>query len=169
MTKSTKSNGLIVDANILIDYAKSGPSILLLVSKYIQQLYVPLPILHEVKDLSRSDIEKLGIDVVEPSLTQLINANELRQTKPTLSGQDAICLVMAEDNEWICLTNDKPLRSLCYERNIDCLWGLEIMIQLVSMEKLTVEEAYRTALDIQSKNKYIKAETVERFKKKLRR
>ena len=100
MTKTVTQQGLISDANVLIDYKQSAPAILQLVSKHIQQLYVALPILQEVRDLSTEHVEKLGIEVVEPSLEQLVEASELRRIRPALSGTDTLCLVMARDPKW---------------------------------------------------------------------
>ena len=167
MTETRAKRGTICDANVLIDYAISAPNIIKLTSKYIRQLYIALPTLHEVRQITIENAQKLGIELIEPTLTQIIEANELKQEKPTLSGQDAICFVLAKDNGSVCLTNDKPLRDHCLANKITCLWGFEIMLRLVSCGKLTVEKAYKTAQDIQAKNKYIKAETVAKFKKKL--
>ena len=168
MTDKVKKMGIISDANVLIDYAKSAPNVLRLVSRYIQKLYVALPVLREVDQLDITDIEKFGIEVVEPTFAQIIEAAQIRQDKQSLSGQDVICFVMARDNHWRCLTNDKPLRSICSAHKISCIWGLEIMLSLVSVEKLPAEKAYKIAQDIQSKNHYIKSKTVEAFRKKLR-
>ena len=167
MTKAVTQQGLISDANVLIDYKQSAPGILQLVSKHIQQLYVALPILQEVRDLSADQVEKLDIEVVEPSLDQLVEASELRLIKPGLSGTDALCFVMARDSKWTCLTNDKALRRYCTSCKVECMWGLEVMILLVTSGQITAARAYTLAQDIQSKNKYIKDETVERFRRTL--
>jgi len=74
---------------------------------------------------------------------------------------------MARDNKWICLTNDKPLRKICSDRNVKCIWGLEIMLSLVSDGKLSSEKAYQIAQDIKSKGGYIKSKTVDDFRRKL--
>jgi len=113
MTKMLTQQGLISDANVLIDYAKSAPEILRLVSQHIRQLYVATPILAEVHDLSTEQVTDLGIEIVEPSPEQLTEANERRFTETTISGIDALCYVMARDHQWICLTNDKALRNYC--------------------------------------------------------
>jgi rRNA-processing protein FCF1 len=167
MTRMVSQQGLISDANVLIDYAKSTPSVLRLISQHLQQLYVASPVLAEVHDFSAEQIVKLGIKIVEPSLEQLAEAGELRQTKKSISGLDALCFVMARDHRWICLTNDKALRNHCTSSQVTCLWGLEIMIQLVRTGQITATRAYSIACNIQSKNRYIKDETIERFREKL--
>ncbi|MFC1762987.1 hypothetical protein ACFL6U_13020 [Planctomycetota bacterium] len=159
--------GLISDANVLIDYAKSAPSILGLISQHLQQLYVASPILEEVHDLSVEEVVALGIEIVEPSLEQLAEAAQLRQAKKSISGLDALCFIMARDQSWICLTNDKALRNHCASSEITCLWGLEIMIQLAETGQITATKAYSIARSIQSKNRYIKDKTIEQLRKKL--
>ncbi len=167
MTRMVIQKGLISDANVLIDYAKSAPGTLHLISQHLQQVYVASPILAEVHDLTTKQVIALGIKIVEPSLEQLAEAAELRQAKKSISGLDALCFVMARDHEWICLTNDKALRNHCTSCQVTCLWGLEIMIQLVKAGQMTAARAHATARSIQAKNKYIKDETIERLRKKL--
>ena len=167
MTGLVKQAGIISDANVLIDYAKSAPNILQLINTHIRKLYVPLPVLKEVDQLNESDIEKLGIEIIEPTLAQLIEAGQIRQNKPSVSGQDAICFVMARDNNWACLTNDKALRKYCDDCKVNCLWGIGIMHHLVKDRKLTPEKALKIAQDIQSKNKYIAPAVIKRFQKQL--
>ena len=48
MTQTAAKGGIISDASVLIDYAKSAPNILKLASAHIEQLYVALPVLKEV-------------------------------------------------------------------------------------------------------------------------
>jgi rRNA-processing protein FCF1 len=167
VTERITQPGILSDANVLIDYAVSAPEVIGLVSRHVQKLYIAVPVVREIDQLSQDDIEKLGVEIIEPTLQQLARAAKIRQGNPSLSGQDAICFVLAKDNNWACLTNDKPLRKICYDNKIICIWGLEVMLKLVLAQKLTPQKAYKIACDIQSKNHYIKVETVERFKKRI--
>jgi rRNA-processing protein FCF1 len=167
MTEKMIQSGIISDVDVLIDYAQSAPNILKLISKHVRKLHVADQVLREVAQLDEAGSSKLGIEVIEPTLAQIIEANEVRQNKPTLSGPDAICFVMARDNDWACLTNDKSLRRFCLDNKVNCIWGIEIMLHLVSLEKLHAEKAYRIACDIQAKNKHIKSETIDDFRNKL--
>ena len=113
MTEKIIQSGIISDADVLIDYAQSAPNILKLTSKHAGKLHVAVQVLREVTQLEEADAGKLGIEVIEPTLAQVIDANEVRQNRPALSGPDAICFIMARDNGWACLTNDKSLRRFC--------------------------------------------------------
>ena len=167
MTEKIVQSGIISDADVLIDYVQSTPNVLKLISRHVGKLHVATPVLREVSQLDETNAGKLGIEVIEPTLAQIVEANQLRQDKPALSGPDAICFIMARDNGWACLTNDKPLRRFCQDNNVRCIWGIEIMLHLVSSKKLASERAYRTACDIQAKNKHIKSKTIEDFKNNL--
>lgn len=167
MTAKITQSGIISDADVLIDYAKSAPDVLSLVSTYVRKLYVTSPVLREVDQLSTTTAEALKIDLIEPTLTQLVDAAAIRQQNPALSGQDALCFILARDNGWACLTNDKALRKYCSSNHIACLWGLEILRHVVATGRLTPQEAFRIAQDFQSKNRYIHPNIVSKFKKQL--
>lgn len=167
MTEKATQSGLISDADVLIDYVQSAPNVLKLISNHAGKLHVAAPVLREVSQLDETNAGKLDIEVVEPTLAQVIEANEIKQKKPALSGPDALCFVMTRDNDWACLTNDKSLRRFCIDNYVNCIWGIEIMLHLVSLDKLSAERAYRIARDIQAKNKHIKSETIEDFREKL--
>lgn len=167
MTAKFAQSGIICDANVLIDYSKSAPTVLELISKHVCKLHVALPVLREVDQLSTTTTEALKIDLIEPTLTQLVDAAAIRQQNPALSGQDALCFILARDNGWVCLTNDKALRKYCSSNHIACLWGLEILHHVVATGRLTPQEAFRIVQDIQSKNRYIHPNIVSKFKKQL--
>ena len=69
---------LVADANVLIDYAKTDPSILTLHVKHFGPIFVPSVILDEVEQLTTSDCETLGLTIVEESLEILLAATEQR-------------------------------------------------------------------------------------------
>lgn len=167
MTESIKQAGIISDADVLIDYAKSAPHVLGLINTHVKKLYVALSVAKEVDQLSLADIEKLGIGIITPTLAQLIEADQIRKARPSISGRDAISFVLARDNSWACMTNDKALRAYCHDNKITCLWGIGMMRHLVAAKKLTPQKALQIAEDIQSKNKRITSEIIKRLKKQL--
>jgi hypothetical protein len=56
---------LVADANVLIDYAKTDPSILAIHVRHLGPIYVPSVILDEVDQLDVADCERLGLTVIE--------------------------------------------------------------------------------------------------------
>ena len=156
---------LIVDANVLIDYSKSDLSILTLVTKHIGPVYVPSVVLDEVDELSAQDCEDIGLTLVEEDIEILLAAGEVRGG---LSFEDHVCLLLAEENRWTCVSNDKPLHKACVSEGVPVLWGLRLMVDLVDGAQLEKSDALEVAQAIQLSNpRHITPEIIEEFKRKI--
>lgn len=125
---------------------------------------MPVPVLKEVKDASRSELEKLGIIIFEPTLDQVTQA---AQQPFGLSFQDQLCLLIAKENHWVCATNDKQLRIQCEAGSVEVIWGLDIMLILNKQGFLERAEATKTAEKIAEINRYIGKEIIRQFIGKL--
>lgn len=156
--------GLVADANILIDYYKSDKGILPILSRQVATLYIPSPVLDEVQQLSEKEAFDLGIVVVEPDLDLLFKAQ--MGDGPT-SFQDRLCLVLARQEGWGILTNDKALRKACEDQGISCVWGLEAMAILVEEKYITSGRAMATAKKISQINPFITSDILTRFQDRL--
>lgn len=99
---------LVVDANVLIDYAEADESVLALVVRHIGPVFVPRDVLDEVDQFDEDTCTRLGLQIAEGSLEQLLEAGA---GGGGLSFQDWMCLILARDNGWVCVTNDGRLRS----------------------------------------------------------
>jgi len=157
---------VICDANILIDYAKVNKKIIGLIARDLYEVWVPLPVWIEVKDLSDEDAETLGINIIEPSLAQTYEVAEM--FGGGLSAEDNMCFIMARDEKAVCATNEKPLRKKCAAHDIEILWGLELMLQLCRMGKLRVDVAEKTAEQIVATNRRITEKILKEFVAKLK-
>lgn len=156
---------LIVDANVLIDYAKSDLSVLTLVTNHIGPIHVPSVVLAEVDQLSENECESLGLIVLEEPVEILLAAGEKRGA---LSFEDHVCLLLAKENEWTCVSNDKPLHKACNKEDVTVKWGLRLMIELVEMELLDKDSALEVAQAIHGSNpKHITSEIIEEFRVKI--
>jgi rRNA-processing protein FCF1 len=144
-----KRQALLMDANVLIDYQKSDISILGLVSHHVGEVHVLTPILDEVDGLDAADCERLGLKAIEPDLAHVIGASA---RKGRLSFRDRLCLVVASDRGFVCVTNDKALRKACDEIGVPTLWGLEIMTALVRGRAMVAADAINTAERIHLSN-----------------
>jgi rRNA-processing protein FCF1 len=161
---STKA-WFIADANVLIDYAKTTPGILALVAKHVGPVYVAADVLEEVEQLNEAQCQAIGLKVVDGNLAQLTEAS---QRGGPLSFEDKLCLVLARDNGWSCLSNDGPLREACKAQGVPVIWGLEIMLALVEVKQLTATSAIQTAQAIHAVNPlYITAKVLGAFQKKV--
>ena len=69
---------LLLDANVLIDYAKTDPRALARVVQALGPVFVATPVLDEVQQLTEDDARALGITLVEPETELLIAAAQVR-------------------------------------------------------------------------------------------
>lgn len=155
----------IADANVLIDYAETSPAILGLVAQHLGPVYVAAEVLEEVELLDVEQCQAIGLRLVEGNLAQLTEAS---QRGGPLSFEDKLCLVLARDNGWTCLSNDGPLREACKAQGVSVVWGLEIMLALVEGKHLTAAAAIQTAQAIHTVNPiFITARVLAAFQKKV--
>lgn len=161
-----KKHFLILDANILIDFYKCDRTIIKLICNYVGQIYLATPVLYEINEIDESDCIELGIILVEPELEQVMLASE---KKGPLSFQDKLCLILAKEHGWACVTNDKPLRQKCELEGVPLIWGIELLCILVESGGLPVKHAKDIILGIKKLNpKYITDDIVENAFKRLR-
>lgn len=157
---------LVVDANVLIDYRAADLTVLQLASRHIGTVHIPRQVLWEVPRVDADECARLDLKIVDESLEQLLEAG---QQRGRLSFNDRICLILARDASWACVTNDKALRRACEELSVPVLWGLELMIQLVVSHHLAADAAVIIAKAIRESNpRHISKEILERFSHRLR-
>ena len=115
----TRQRLFLLDACVLIDFQRTDPSVIRLVVDHVADVYVATTVLAEVKDFDESEAISLGIQLVEPTL-------ELAQEAAThaggLSFQDRVCLLLARENGWTCVSNDRHLRKACTRDGVEILW-----------------------------------------------
>jgi len=149
----------IFDANVLIDYMDADEDIIREVVKYWGKVYVPTRILHEVKKLDVAHAEDLGLTIIEtPLVLEIIRG---------LSGPDRACLHFVLAEGWTCIANDTLLRRECTRRGGKVIWGLEMLIKLVSSSQITSARALGIAEKIAEVNPEITCEIVKAFMEKL--
>lgn len=157
---------LLMDANVLIDFCDSDRTVIALISKHIGRVHVPLPILiEEIEQFNDTDWTELGIVGVEPSLEI---AAQAAQRRAGLSFHDHLCLLLARDNGWTCVTNDGRLRRECAAEGIATLWGLEVVALLVGDAVLAASAAEAIGRAIQAANpKFITVQILDRFLRRI--
>ncbi len=157
---------LVVDANVLIDYANTDASILTLTARHLGPVHVPTAVLEVVDQVDAAECERLGLVVCEANLDQIIEAGAERGR---LAFDDRICLILARDNTWACITNDRALRAACAAAGIPTLWGLAVMLDLVAEGVLATAGAIDVARAIQESNpRFVTTAVVSAFEKRLR-
>jgi len=149
----------ICDANVLIDYVAVDEDVIRELIKYWGTVYVPTRILHEVRKLPLERAKDLGLTVIETPLTL--------PSAPGLSGPDRACLHFVISEGWTCIANDTLLRRECKRQGGTVVWGLEMLLKLVSVEQITSARALGVAERIGAINPEITEAILLNFKEKL--
>lgn len=101
---------------------------------------------------------------MEPSLEQIM----ISTTKRGRLFQDHLCLTLAKEYGWTCVTNDMPLRRECESEGVTLIWGIELICILVESGGLPVKHSRGIILQIQQNNpKYITNDIVKRAFERL--
>src|SRR4051812_3763641 len=106
---------LLVDACVLIDFAKADTAVISLASRYVGEVYVATPVFQEVRDVDPAMAASLGIKLFEPSFDTVAAAAIARGR---LSFQDRLCVLIAKQQGWTCVSNDKQLRTACEAESV---------------------------------------------------
>lgn len=146
----------ICDANVLIDYTDSDEDIIRELVRYWGKVYVPDRVLSEVKRLSQSRAEALGLTIIETPLVLPLASG--------LSGPDRACLNFVISEGWVCIANDKALRKECQRSGGKVVWGLEMLAKLAEAQQITKARAIDIATKIQKINPEISQALLAEFK-----
>jgi rRNA-processing protein FCF1 len=150
-----KAVGAICDANVLIDYYKADEDLIRELVRFWENVFVPDIVLHEVHQISLERAEGLGLEIVETPL-------RLPVVK-SLSLPDRACLYFVIENGWTCIANDRKLRKECISRGCTPVWGLEMLLTLVSAARITPARARDAAIRIEADNPLITRATLAEF------
>ena len=157
---------LITDSCVLIDYAKSGRDALRILAHVVRVVVPRILLVEEVNDLSLDDAVSLGLDIYDPSIECLAEA--ARMPRP-FSEFDWLCLILARDNGWTCVSNDKKLRSQCAAEGVKTKWSLEPLLMLVEKKRLTKARAEKIAKEMAEQNRFLGSQVFARFISRIRR
>lgn len=159
---------LLFDANVLIDFYDVEPKIFGLISTSVGPVHVVLPVLEEVEQISPRDAKALGLRIVEPEPEHWVTA--ATEASGPLSFQDRLCLKVARDRSWTCVTNDGPLRKRCQTAQVAVLWGLELLALTVDARGIAADDAATLARKIATNNpRHITARVLRAFLKRIGR
>lgn len=154
-----RQEAAICDANVLIDYVTADEDVIRELVKYWGTVHVPTRILHEVRELPMDRAKDLGLTIIETPLTL--------PSAPGLSGPDRACLHFVISEGWTCIANDTLLRREYKRRGGKVVWGLEMLLKLVSVGQITNARAMGIAEKIGALNPEITVRILAEFKEKL--
>lgn len=152
---------MLADADVLIDYRDSDLTMLKLVAQHVGRVAVIPPVLDEVRGLTAGRCARLGIEVVEVEMEQMLQAAEVGSS---VSFNDRLCMVVCRGEGWTCVTNDGALRRLCKRHGVKSRYGLGLMVDLAAVDVLTRGRAVAVARKIQASNPlHINERVMKRF------
>jgi hypothetical protein len=125
-----------LDACVLIDFWDADPSTITLVARHLGDVHIAENVLTEVEQVDRSVAVAAGITIIEPTFEMMTAAAQRRRG---LSFQHHLCLLLAKERGWTCVSNDGRLRAACGEDGVAVLWGLEMLAQVVEAGGLPVK------------------------------
>ena len=128
----------ILDACVLIDFLEADPGLFQRVARYLGHLIIPSPLLKEVRGADPSFFQQHGVEILDPTIEQLARAASKRGR---LSFADHLCLLMAKDDGYTCVTNDRALLNVCKAEGVEVVRGLKLLLDLVGAGGLTRLEA----------------------------
>ena len=158
---------LIVDANVLIDFCKTDKTVLRLIATHVGTVHIAEPVLAEVKQLDRTTAESLDLHIVQADFATLTRAANAAARSP-LRFQDWLCLFLADQEAWTCVTNDKRLRVECEARGVPILWGLQLVLSLVEREAFSKKDAIQLAQAIHAVNRRISRDVIDAFTRRVK-
>lgn len=140
----------LAEANVLMDYCKSGNrAVLSLVAEQLRPLVVVSTVFDEVRELDADECANLGIRIVEATAEQLDRAD---CGGSPVSFSDRVGLVVCRDEGWTCVTNDRALRGLCEQLGVPVRFGLSLLVDLTAAGAITRRRAGVVARRIHSLN-----------------
>ena len=146
----TGTQSMIMDACVFIDFIKADRYVLELIAKHIGPVHVVSPTVEEIKEIEdETELIELGVVVIEPEVQDGFLA---AVASKAISFQDHLCLLTAQRHGFVCVTNDKRLRTECEAENIPCFWGLELLSLLHKSGGIRANDAIEIARQIQSDN-----------------
>lgn len=149
----------VCDANVLIDLFSVDEDLVREMVRYWKIVYVPDVVLFEVTGLSLQRAASLGLTVLETPLVLPVSQR--------LSFQDRACLHFATLNKWVCIANDVRLRKDCEAQGCRVVWGLEMLLLLVTSGQITRERALDCGRKIHAENPAITVEVLGQFERRL--
>jgi predicted nucleic acid-binding protein len=164
-TASGQGTALVFDASVLIDLCEGDRELLGLMADTLGPVVVPTPVLGEVAGLDDAGCRGFGLQLLEPTIDQM---SEAASGAGALSFCDWLCLIVARDGGWTCVTNDAALLRTCQEQGVSAMRGLRSVLMLVESGVIDRRRAMTFVQVLRQVNPHIKPGVVTAFARELR-
>lgn len=136
------ADGLLLDANVLIEYDHADKGIAALAARHLGPTRVLSTTISEVDDFETEECHRLGISIIEPTPAQ---RNEADRISSRTSREDKLCFVACRQHGWTLATNDRLLRRLCQRNEVPVRYALELVLDLFGIGHLSRPRAESVA------------------------
>lgn len=161
-------SGLVFDASVLIDYLMVEEQMLQTISLSLASIHVALPLLvEEIDQLSESKARRLGIKIVEPTVAQMMEAERMGAGIGP-SYYDLLCLLVARDSCWTCVTAEKALYNKCVSEGVSVWRGFRPLLELVGSGHLLKRSALGFVHEVVRINPRMSPDVAREFEHMLR-
>ena len=126
---------LLLDANILIDFAKADVAVLAHLPRFLGPVAVLATTVREVHQLKPDDYPRFGIPVENRTSDEY--AATVDSAPDLRSWKDDLCLAVCRSRAWVLATNDRVLRRHCEHAGVFTIRGLELLLALVEKDALS--------------------------------
>lgn len=144
---------IVNDSSVLIDLRKAGLLQVALGLPYAFQVALPL-VQDELLAFSAieiSELEALGLEIVDLTAAQVARALTLRSSRPTLSAHDCFTISLAESQAGaMILTGDQALRTQSQALNIEVHGVLWVSDQLEHHKTCSVADLLAALIVLQN-------------------
>ena len=161
--------GLVLDANVLIDYAEADRRLFRWAGRRFGRLVVTRPVLHEVHQLTAAECAEVGVAVARLTDAQAELASAESRRDRAISVADASCLVVAHEMKMACVTNDRPLRAACHRRGVPVVWGLGLILRLVEAKVIEPAHAATLGRRIHELNPFVTDKLLRRYLSRIQK
>jgi hypothetical protein len=154
----------LLDACVLIDLSDAGPGLLERAHRTAAVCIADL-VLGEGIGISRTRCRALGVQVVDVDLP-LVQAAGVG-VPAGLSFLDHLGFLLARNQGWTLVTNDRRLKAMCDAESVEHRWGLEFIRELVAGGAVSSRSARAYARRLRATNRTITEELVAEFERQL--
>jgi len=139
--KSLNNKKVAIDNNVLIDLQEMSAALntnfMKLLNHLFNDIFIPIPILEDEIISSLNGLNYMeGIFSTEEGY-RLYNKISNQKHAKMLSDYDIHLVVLAEEKNLLVISNDKPIRNICNDYNIEITGTIGIIVSLFENDIIT--------------------------------
>ncbi len=165
--RKTSKLMLGLDLCALVEFLRADPSLIKLMSEHVGTVHVASVSAEAAAKLDEAGAAAIGLQVVEPSLSQ---ASDAASSRGAMSFHQRLAAILAAHHGWTCVSNCEHLTFDCGTRKVRVLRSFEVLERLVGVGALAAKRAETAARALHSMNgRHLTSAHLAVFARRLRR